>query len=512
MAATAKTEIRERVRIPLVGTFNTRAFSTTDAGTSSGIVGIGIVGTMVVGQINVANRDQRFINAIPDKVENPFTEKVKFYVYKRPGVEINNTPASGSVGTAIRLWTAQGTGGSVISAFGASNSTVYNTTTSIGSITGRVDDITETIIGTTPNLVFATSAGRGYFYPEGGSMTEITSANYPFNIAGQTAVGTHVHLDGYTFRMTSSGRIYNSDVGSLSAWSATNLISAQMFPDQGVGLARYKDYIVAFGRESVEFFQNSNNLTGSPLQRVNELVVRIGALGALSITQMEDTIAWVASTATGATSVYVMDGAKPKRISTDEIDFQLQRRGDSTVYATNCKMFGKTLLFITIGSVSYVYCFEDNVWHSWISNGAILWHMMAANSAATSTIYCISRNSTSGIVYRFNAVTPVYQDNGNSYEFSVTTSKVDMDTSNRKFLHRLRVVGDEAVTATTLSISWSDDDYETFTTVRTVAMTDSDRVLNNLGVFRRRAFRFANTSSVPLRLEAMELEYTQGLH
>ena len=502
----------QTVRIPLVGSFNTRSFwNTGNSNTASGYVGVGIVGIMIVGNSVTSSADQRFINAMPDLVENNMTGKKTYYVYKRPGLETHTTPSTGNVGTAVHIWIAQGDGDAIISAFGASNSEIFNATSSLGSTTGQVFDITETIIGTTPNLVFSVNNGRGYYYPEGGALTQITDVDYPFNIAGQNPTGTFVHLNGYSFMLTQQGRIYNSDLNSISSWSATSYLSAGLYPDKGVGLARYKNLLVAFGQESTEVFKIVDNDTGSPLQAIQEASIHIGALQYTAITSLEDKLVWVASSSTGSTSVYMMEEpGQAKRISTDEIDFQLTARGDTDILVSNVKIFGKTLVFVVFGGTTYVYCVEDDFWHEWNSQNAVLWHQWAANTATSPLVYSISRNSTSGKVYKFNPVAPVFTDDGTNFEFRIQTSKVDFDTARRKFLNKIAIVGDEISSSTNLSVSWSDDDYTTFNTARTIDLSKSNQYLRVGGAFRRRAFRLSNTSSLPIRLEAIELEYKEG--
>lgn len=505
-------QLEEPVRVPLVGSSNIRYYYNADANAAaSGIVGSGIVGTMVVGAVSSSvTKDQRFINAIPDRVIDPLTESIKFYVYKRPGFVEHSQPENGSVGSAIKIWTGQGSGAKVISAFGATNSTIYDGETSLGAITGKARDITETLVGTTPTIVIPSDDSSAWYYQEGGSLTEITDVDYPGN-ATLTTVGTFVHMDGYSFIMTDSGRIYNSDLNSISAWSSTSFLSAQMYPDQGIGLARYKDLIVAFGKETMEFFKNVGNATGSPLQRVPEAFTKIGALSANAITQLEDNIAWAASTDTGSVSIYMLDGYKPVRISDNSIDIRLTNRVITNIYLSAVKMLGKTFVFVVSGSNTFVYCVEDKMWHQW-SGTTILWHRWAANTTSTTALYSISCTGTDGKVYVCNPVATTHSDDGTSFEFYVQTSKLDMKTERRKFIHRLTVVGDNTTNSTNLSISWSDDDYETWSTARTVDLSSDRKYLTNLGQCRRRAFRFTNTSTEPIRLEALEFELGKGMH
>ena len=69
--------------------------------------------------------------------------------------------------------------------------------------------------------------------------------------------------------------------------------------------------------------------------------------------------------------------------------------------------------------------------------------------------------------------------------------------------------------ASALTIDWSDDDYNTYGTSRTVDMSDSFPRLVSLGRFHRRTFRLKHTANTALRLEGLELglylgKYSEG--
>lgn len=517
MARNPKTDEVSIIPMPLVGIPTTRTIASSNAAfSSSGIVGLGIVGLMVVGNLLGGNVDQRYVNAIPDKLKNPLTGAETFYLYKRPGFEAHTTPAAGNIGTAIRVWTGQGSGGTVVTAFGPTNSTLYENTTALSggshaTVAGIVEYITETIVGATPTIVANTTA-RAYWYQNGGNLTEITDVDFPGVVGGgKTLTGSFVHLDGYAFIMCTDGTIWNSDLNSIANWSASSYLSSNMYPDQGVGLARYKDLIVAFGRETIEFFRNVGNPLGSPLMRVSEAFIKLGCIGPTAICQLEDNIAWVGSSDIGSISIYMLNGYTPTRISTPIIDAQLALASSSTIYLTSIKMFGKTFLIVNAGTTTFVYCMEDGIWHEW---GGTLprWTRMAANTAASPVIYSISRTLDSGKVYKINPVAPVYQDDGETYTVQVQTSIFDLNKERRKRLRKLSVIGDKYSSTNEVHVSWADDDYQNFSTARTVDLANDRAYLMNCGQFRRRAFRLTNTSSLPLRLERLELEIRENVN
>jgi hypothetical protein len=309
--------------------------------------------------------------------------------------------------------------------------------------------------------------------------------------------------------MDTDGNVWNSDLNSIANWTSTSFISSNMYPDKGVGLARYKDTIVAFGRETLEFFRDVGNANGSPLQKINEAFIRIGCIGPNAICQFEDNVAFVASSDIGSISVYILDGFRPIRISDNVVDSQLANRGTSAISMTTIKLYGKTLLFVGVGTTTYVYSVEDKMWHEW-GGVDVKWFKFAANTAATPVVYAISNTNVSGKVYRLNPVNPLFEDDGSTYTMVITTSKIDLENERRKFLHKLTLVGDVDDVSSDLSISWSDNDYMAFSTARTLDLASNRKYISNCGQFRRRAFKIAHSDPVAVRLEAMELEITQG--
>jgi hypothetical protein len=97
-----------KARIPLIGAPNQRNFDSL--------------------QSLISAKDQRFINGILGVVQNPLGRSMKVYFEKRPGLETNITPASGSRGEAIFFSRSQN---KYITSF---EGAVYVGTTSCGSV------------------------------------------------------------------------------------------------------------------------------------------------------------------------------------------------------------------------------------------------------------------------------------------------------------------------------------------------------------------------------------------
>jgi hypothetical protein len=468
------------------------------------VVGTGIVGAMVVGATDRgSDKDTRYVNCVVTTVNDQITGTKRLYVVKRPGFAVNTTPSAGNIGTAIHVWVAKSSGGDVIAAFGATNSTIYNGTSSLGAITGKATAITETVLAGTAYLAISSTDSTGWYYPDGGALTKIADADFPGN-AGKTIAGTFAFLDGYAFIMTSDGLIYNSDLNSITAWTASNFLSANEYPDKGVGLIRFRNTILAFGKESMEVYRNAGNAAGSPLSRIPEYSQLIGCISADAITSIKDTVFFCGSTKQGVISLYSYNGQTPVPISPPEINAQLTLAGPTNVTITSMSFYGRHFVVCQALNTTFVYCIEENNWHEWSSSEPLWYKSDGVISGSSMVCYTISNISTSGKVFVFNPSNTSYQDNGAAFTASIQTSKLDLGNMLRKSWGKMNVVGDQANAASTLSIAWSDDDYQSYSTVSSVDMSGNRPCVSRTGSSRRRSWILSHSVNTSLRLEALE--------
>ncbi len=130
------------LRLPLAGSFNQR----------------GIDGSSILS----LSEDQRFLNCAFDVVTNPVTGSKTVYCEKRPGWIQDSIVSAGNVSTGLIRTDSNN---SVVSAFGATNSTIYEGSVSVGTITGTADHFTETLISGIGYVLIRSSDGTGWYYP-----------------------------------------------------------------------------------------------------------------------------------------------------------------------------------------------------------------------------------------------------------------------------------------------------------------------------------------------------------
>jgi hypothetical protein len=456
---------------------------------------------MIVGKSTQAtDKDARYINCFTQTISDQVSGKKTVSVVKRPGFGTNNTPASGQKGYAIMVWTGNGAGTGVISGFGDTNSTIYNGTSSLGAITGRVTGITETSINGTATLAVTSSDNTGW-YADAGSMTEIVDGDWPGDT--ETITGTFAHLDGFALVMTTRGRLWSSDINSITAWTANNFTATNAYPDKGVGAIRWKNFVMAFSIESLEFYYNAG-LTPFPLARAAAMTQKVGAVSADAIARIADTIFWCGTTPEGGMSIFQWDG-NLSRVSAPEVEAIMILAGASNISLTTIRFFGRSFVIVRAGPTTLVYCIEEKMWHEWNSTTPLWYKCASVMIGGTQVNYAVSNVSTSGKVYIMNHASQVFTDDGTTYSARIQTAPQDEGTDARKTYSELNIIADVETSSSTLTISASDDDYQNYSTLGSVDLSASRPLrLTRLGTARRRAWVLTHSAATPMRLHRAE--------
>lgn len=468
-------------------------------------------------------KDQRFTNCFPEVVKNPLSGKQDVWLNKRQGYIASSdvaASATGSYGSVV--WTANSAATapaifSFLKSTGTSMMFFDSAGTQIGgdvASTNKCLSMEETDISGTGNLTAiltdsGTTANEAWFFPEGGSWTQITDADFPSNITP-----AHCHLDGYMFVMDVNAKLYNSDVNSLSSWAATSFITANSFADNGVGCARYRDLVVGFGDLSMEFFRNAGNPTGSPLVRLENQTRRIGAVrnsqDGVAIRAIGDTVYWLGVDAgTGAKGIYRLNGLEPEKISTTNEDKLLGNGAVRSIMGAFTLLGMSHIAFGTQAEGTILcYCVNTGAWWYFFPGSSGFpapSQFLAVNTAFIAKSYMAA--STHAKIYTFNPNSPVWQDDGSAYTMTVQTDNLSMDSSKRKFYHRLAVDCELQSATSNLGVSWSDDDYANFSTVRNIDMSQVQTWINSLGSAYRRAWKFTHSANTSCRILAVEIDY-----
>jgi hypothetical protein len=317
------------------------------------------------------------------------------------------------------------------------------------------------------------------------------------------------YFDTYVFIMTQDGKIWNSEPEDPTRWNALNFITAESEPDKAVGLVKHLNYIVAFKQWSTEFFYDAATPVGSPLLPNLTFNLEFGCASGNSIVQMEETVVWIAQGKDNGKTVLMLNGTRPVEVTNIGVERILNNTTNlENVRAYSLKISGHYFYVLNLidDNITLVLDIKLKQWMIWTSfvNGKedILDGVFYASW--NNKHYTI--DNIDGNVYNINEGS--YTDDAGPIQFRVRTNLFDAESTKRKFISRLEIVGDKV--GTTLNIRHTDDDYNTWSEYRKVNLKTDRSVLYQNGSFRRRAYEFFNTDNVPLRLQACEIDAEAG--
>jgi len=320
-----------------------------------------------------------------------------------------------------------------------------------------------------------------------------------------------VVLNQYCFVMDSLGNIYNSAVGDVPQFGGDSL-NMEIQLDAGITLRRYINYLVGFGENTVEFFYDGANATGSPLNRFEGMAALVGCASANTVANCDAALVWVAKSPNGGRFVAILDGGfSHERISTNAIDEILDKEGSniSNAYGYHIRTAGKNLYVLTLPTTAqrtFVYDLDEREWAEWTSDVSDTEGIFQCVDSAEKDGTLILLDDSNGLLYDLDAET--YQDNTGTAEtikVEIRTKRYDMDTLQTKFMYRLQAVGDLNASTGTINVAWSDDDYQSWSTNRTQDLDNHESWLTRLGSFKRRAFRIQHQQNFPMRLSHLEV-------
>lgn len=475
MAQQKQAGIPQKTRLPLMGAYSNRD--------SSG------------------NKDQRFINMFPETRKVDQLENTKIFITKRPGLttykDFGNGEGRGLAYFRGKFYVIVG---NTVYEDGATPTAKITLTGSTGPV-GMIQ-ANSTSLG---DYLFICDGTSAWIIKQDGTTASITDVNFP---TPHAPVPTFI--DGYIC-LAKGSDVYTCKLDNPLVWPVDSFLSAEMFPDAIVALARQNNQVVVMGHSSIEFFYDAANAAGSPLSRNDSTTIQMGVAAPYAVYQNEQFCIYISASESGGRAAWIIKGFQPQKVSDEYIERILDAETDMTdcrgygirtkghmFYVINLKSLGRTL----------VYDVDEKLWHEWSSNTAGSHTVYAYDYLADTGIGAAHvLHSSNGTVYKVDPTSNT--DAGTAIISSITTNKYDMDSYHRKFMHSLKLVGD-SYTDNTVSFYWTDDDYQTWSNEKQINMNDDFPAFQRLGVFRRRAFKFVHTADNALRLESVEVEFTEG--
>lgn len=344
-----------------------------------------------------------------------------------------------------------------------------------------------------------------------GTCVRVTDADFPTPHQPYP-----VYLDGYIFIIkTNTGDIYNSNVDDPFTWTAGDFITAEISSDYALRMVKAKNYLCVFGYNSVEYFYDGANVSGSPLSRNDSPFRGIGLVGGLST--IGDTTFFVGQDSQQNIGVFTLNSFKIERISNEVVDRTIQPiagiNNEKSQIALNTDGYsisadGHNFYVLVTGQTTWVYDIDEKFWYEWKGSTSVglkiegVWQMNNGNA------YVAITNQSNISIFS----PAIYQDFGANFTTRYTTEQVTADTAHYKGCNRVFLYCDQNSLSGTsnIQLSWSDNEWTQTDGTRNINVFSTNSYTKNLGRFRSRSFRLEYSDNYPLRMTALEVDINVG--
>ena len=493
--------------IPLVGGMTARGFAKT---------------------IGTSAKDQQYINCLFEAAINPALGKKALYVVKRPGsttdstvgtdVKVLSSQSSYFGGVALSVMSATATaiyrhttslgttGGYPVNLF--LSDTVMNqqdviafcdtagsayycfkdaVTTNFPTFTG--DTHTNTVIDNIPSTtgLYPGQAISGTGIQAATRIATITSSTAITTTLATTATNAGVTItkeaiakvidadlpssvisvvasNGYIFFGFADGRIFNSDINAPNTIGASNYITADYSSDGLSFLAKIGDFIIAFGVNSIQYFQITGNSSGSILstnRALNRVFISVPTLPTL----IGGYLYIVATRAETGYALFRM--SSPSELSAVNDDIVGALMGDIGITQLGYAQFSgnKRVVLAHTNSATDIIAYDEST---------KMFSVFKLGTALNSSFArSFSKNSTNTTFLW--ATGDTWTDSSSAYTMTIQTEPFVLNDGRPFTISMVELIGDTQASGTTTFTTYNDD-YTTALSLTAFDMTAQNKV------------------------------------
>jgi len=223
----------------------------------------------------------------------------------------------------------------------------------IGTTTGYVG-----IDDTTNEIVFV-DGSKGYLY------TKSTNLYQELNVVDFPTLPRDVAAFGSRFYIIEGGtdEIFYSAINDATSWNSLDKIRITTYPDEANALHVLRGRLYVFGKRVTEVWVLQGGET--PVARDESLVIEYGCVAPGVIATEGGIMCWIGYDKQGITSVVASEGGSPRRISTPDVEKELQsytsvEDARAFMYIENGHLFYQ--INFTAANKSWLYCFNTTTW------------------------------------------------------------------------------------------------------------------------------------------------------
>lgn len=433
------------------------------------------------------NQDAKLVNCIAEKD----VQTDEYWIQKRPGLLTQSTIAG--AGNGLYNWK-----GAVYSVF---DGTLYKNGVSLGTVDSTNGPYRWQEIR---NGTLVLGNGVKAYYTDGTTLTQITDVNFPASF-----VKGWSYLDGTLYVMDAQAQIWGSaGLDDASTWDALNKIIARIEPDGGVALAKQGVYVIALKQWTTEVFYDAGNATGSPLGPVQGSKTPWGCMSADSVQEIDDNLVWISFNRKAGCQAAMMSNLQVQIISTAPVERILKAWDYTQIRSGSFRLSGHRYYFVTsiVSNMTLVFDLDQAMWSQWTDAAGNYWPVW---DCSFDTSFNVIGQST-GRIYKIDSDFNQPTDDGSAPSCDIYTPNFDAGVDKRKHLKILRLVSDRARSSSVMQVRWSDDDYTTWNSFRSMDMSQVRPFIADLGTFYRRAFHFHHQAAIGFRVKSGDLTMDQG--
>jgi len=451
---------------------------------------------------NTQAKDAQYINVFIESIQEKATQENINNVVSRPGTSLFKTN-TGSVVRGIYYWDVTGRWYYVVDDTMYSvlmDGTDVHTVTTFTTSTGDVGFAEFLYISNSVDLV-TTDGTTLKTINSSETVTDCTDPLVPIPHLTDIQV-----IDGYVLLVKSgTADIYNSNNDLPLAWTAGDFITAESLPDTITKATRMNNYYIAFGRKSIEFYWDAGEPSGSPFRRNETPFKTTGYVGGHM--QSGNEIYFVGKSDGNSPEVFLLkefqlspisSPAVKKALETTDLSFAI--KGHSVSYA------GQNFYVLVLNETTWVYDTDMHVWYRWKYKALDTFYINNCITGFNSEYRTLVTLNNDPNLYMFDANT--YQDNGTAFTCEINTNNDGFGTINQKVMNRLSFHADRI--PADMNVSWTDDDYQTYSTPVAVSLNQELPCLRRLGRFRRRSFKYTYSANYRWRVRMAEAEINIG--
>ena len=347
------------------------------------------------------------------------------------------------------------------------------------------------------------------------------SGTYPVAsfAVGDASLDTVFYLLGQS-TTSDSTVLWGSAPGDPTTWPLLNYLVLDGSLGQGMCVITHLSYVLALCRSGCAFFYDAGISPGLPLAPVQNAVCSVGCAEGFSVAHYNDVTYFLAGNQDTTYCVGMFTGLGYSRISTPAIDKILNSAIlDGAALATPA-VYGYVLNFkgcdcyvlqLLPQEVTLVYNINTQIW-TYFSTVVAGVEGPFASRFAIHTKYEVNGtpellyglDPATGAIYSFSPT--VYQDMGQPINCFIRTPPIDQGTYAVKFCAGAYLHSDTI--STTVSVTYSNDDYQTFAVSRNIDMSTQKKQLIRVGSYRHRSWDLLHTDNTPFRVAALELDLT----